>query len=144
MRTLKRYIAETVVRRKISKIQTIYNAIIINNQFFIVYGSCSITYGGVRYSVKHGRRHFDYCNCRECVCYFGQLYCDETQTSCRIRCSNNTRTCTLEDGSVLAHGESIESDCNRLDRVFGIVPLSYCSSNDIDHGGTYLNTCMCC
>ena len=36
-----------------------------NYPFFIVYGSCLITYRGVRYSVKHSWRHFDYCNCHE-------------------------------------------------------------------------------
>ena len=46
------------------------------------------------------------------------MYCDESLAACNTRCSNNTQTCTLEDGSVLAHGESVESECNRLDRVY--------------------------
>ena len=84
-----------------------------------VFSSCAVTYDDRVYRVKHGKSHFDRCNCRVCTCYFGELYCEDSLgAGCRSsdKCSNSSvqSSCALQNGTVtLEHGESVEDDCNR-------------------------------
>ena len=79
---------------------------------FAVYGSCRVTRGRRKFTVRHRRRVTDPCACRVCTCLYGRLYC-RTQRNCS-RC-DNSKTCTLPNNSTIGHEESARVDCNKLE-----------------------------
>ena len=94
------------------------NGLLFKNSLFfaLVYRSCLVTIGERSYQVKHGETHFDKCNCRSCVCYFGRIYCEEPQDVCRrAKCADEPQAadCALNNGTVVLHGQTIIQDCNK-------------------------------
>ena len=79
---------------------------------FTVYGSCRVTRGRRKFTVRHRRRVTDPCACRVCTCLYGRLYC-RMQRNCS-RC-DTSKTCTLPNNSTIGHGESARVDCNKLE-----------------------------